>query len=608
MFKKLLLVIISILLIIPIFYIALCIHFDLNILKSLYLLNDLYYQSFVYKSKLKGEVYISLVYGFIPLWISLLNLLQKKIKETYGYAKFATRKTILKMGLNFSTGFCLGIYGNNKFFVDDRLSIFIIAAPGTGKTTSIIIPNLLSLKTSVIVLDIKGELEKMTSRYRKEVLNNKIFVFNPFGNNNTFYFNPFDSSIISNFHFDETLALVKEVANVLFEVEKGQDPHWINNAKKLFIFYAIYDIQKNGETNLFEIMRYPNKDELELLSEEYLQMKEEIEKLEEVQVDVIQLFFKQASDDLSLDSIVRDMAREFERANRKEFKSFVTTFGGKMEVFQDRRIAKIVQGMSFKYSDLRKENISLYICVKEKHTDVLSPLIRMMIELIGKNLLDEENNKDDERITWFLEEFTRFKKLDFLVIFPTLARSYNMPCVFVTQTEAQVEKEYSLVDLRIIAGACYYKVMFTINDTKTAESMAKEIGTLTRNKVSETSQDNRLIDSKSKSLEKYFLLTEQDLMNIPKDEVIISVFGFKANPIKAKINYYFKDRKLKNIIKKYERKDTTIEVSFFKKIFKNLFSKKTETEKNQIFSDKFDSVKSLDLTINRESGINKIKF
>ncbi len=567
MIKRLLLILISIIFILPIFYIALCITFDLHILKSFSIIYDLYNQAFIYKRKIKIEVYIALAYGFLPFLTVIVYSFNSKVKQSYGYASFATKKIILAMGLNFKSGFCLGLYKNKKFYVEDRLSIFIVAAPGTGKTTGLIVPNLLSIRTSVIVLDIKAELEKMTSRYRKEVLKNKIFIFNPLGDNNNFHFNPFARKVIKKMDFDEKLALVKEVASVLFEIEKGKESHWIGNAKKLFIFYAIYDIQKNGETNLYEIMRYPNRNESELLNDEYAQMKAELEDIEEVEIDIIKLFFKQVSNDVEIDLMVQDMARFFERSNKKEFNSFVTTFDEKMEVFQDRRVEKIIKKMSFDYQDLRKENISLYICVKEKHTDILSPLIRMIIELIGKNLLDKENDNKKEKITWFLEEFTRFKKLDFLVTFPTLARSYNMPCVYVTQTEAQVEKEYSLVDLRIISGACYYKVMFSINDPKTAKTMSEEIGSYTRRKISETSQDNRLIDSKSKSLEKYALLTEQDLMNIPSEEVIISVFKHKAHPIKAKVNYFFKDRKMRNIIKKYSEdgKKQKNWLSFFKR-------------------------------------------
>ena len=59
----------------------------------------------------------------------------------------------------------------------------------------------------------------------------------------------------------------------------------------------------------------------------------------------------------------------------------------------------------------------------------------------------------------------------------------------------------------------------------------------------------KVFGSKNKTLEKYSLLTPQDLQNIPKDELIITVFGNKAKPIKCKANYWFKNRKFRQIIK-----------------------------------------------------------
>jgi type IV secretion system protein VirD4 len=123
------------------------------------------------------------------------------------------------------------------------------------------------------------------------------------------------------------------------------------------------------------------------------------------------------------------------------------------------------------------------------------------------------------------------------------------------QTSAQVQKYYSLEDLKIISGACAYNIIFTINDTDFAKMISESIGNFTRDKKSETSQAVKIFGSKNKSDEGYALLTTQDLMNIPNDEVIISVFGHKATPIKGKINYYFKNRLFKKIVKKYSKKE-----------------------------------------------------
>jgi type IV secretion system protein VirD4 len=548
-------IILSILLIVPIFYVALCILFDLPITSSFNVLNELYTQSYILERALKVQVYIAAAYSILPLLFTIMTIIAKWKKSIYGYAAFATFETIKKMELNFKKGFTLCLFKGKPIKSDDTRSTLVIAAPGTGKTSSIVVPNLLSIPTSALILDIKGGIEKLTSRYRKEVFKNEIFIFNPFGKDNNFHFNPFAKDILKYLDFDERMSLIKQTANVLFKKEKGSDSHWVESARTLFIFFAIYDIEKNGETNLFKLMRFPKMSREELLDDEVILQAQELEETEEITLDDMKLFFTQVSSDMELDELVRDMARANDRTNQKEYRSIVTTYARKLEVFTDYRVKDLVESMSFEYEDLRKKNITLYIKVNEKDIDTLSPLIGVILETIGKELLTYTNNNKDERIDFYLDEFVRFGQIPFLLELPTISREYNMPGTYLVQTSAQVQKYYSLEDLKIISGACAYNVIFTLNDNDYAKMISESIGNLTRDKASTTSQFSKAFGSTNKSDEGYALLTPQDLMNIPKNEVIISVFGHKATPIKGKINYYFKNRSLKKIIKKYSKKE-----------------------------------------------------
>lgn len=58
-----------------------------------------------------------------------------------------------------------------------------VAPPGTGKTSGLIVPNLLKVPNSSFVLDIKPELEEPTSTCRRELLGNEVLIFNPFAIN-----------------------------------------------------------------------------------------------------------------------------------------------------------------------------------------------------------------------------------------------------------------------------------------------------------------------------------------------------------------------------------------------------------------------------------------
>ncbi len=127
------------------------------------------------------------------------------------------------------------------------------------------LPNLLTLPNSCIITDIKGELRDKTAGYRQKFLNNRILIFNPYGDDNTCYFNPFDKRIVKPMNFDQRLRLVQENANNVFiSEEKGED-HWVSKAKDLFSFYALYDVCSKDETNFFDVAMGPNRDYVNLI-------------------------------------------------------------------------------------------------------------------------------------------------------------------------------------------------------------------------------------------------------------------------------------------------------------------------------------------------------
>ena len=113
---------------------------------------------------LKLKAYIAMFCGMLPfiictIWFFMPTQLPA---EQYGNARFATNEDFETMGINHDTGLILGTLiekGKYKFIRATKpLSTLIVAPPGRGKTSGIIIPNLLAVPNSSIVYDIKGEL------------------------------------------------------------------------------------------------------------------------------------------------------------------------------------------------------------------------------------------------------------------------------------------------------------------------------------------------------------------------------------------------------------------------------------------------------------------
>ncbi len=508
------------------------------------------------------------------------------------------------MTLNFKQGVVVGKYealGKSKpVYYDSPLSTLIIAPPGSGKTAAVAIPNLLTLKNSVVVLDIKGELCDLTAKYRQKKFKNKIFVFNPLGDDNTLKFNPFDKKIVSQLDFNRKRRLVDEVGNTIFTEENdNKDPHWTQQARNLFIFYALYDLCVYGGSNFFEIASCPIKNYVPLIhpkSRQYAELFEvkrdeqgnaikdangayiqeldnNNEPIQNSEVNAEVLWYRQVAEQVyldvedsrnydgtvhrlerdtegniiikegMLDPIIRNDANRWANANDREFASIKSVYSRFMQVFTSYQVKEATSSMSFAYEDLRRENISLYIKIAQTDINTLAPLIRILLESMAKNLLLRESQKFEERVYFILDEFVRFGKLPFLLEMPALSRSYGVVILFITQSNALIEKYYGKDDAKIVNGTVAYKIVFKMDDLEYAKQLSEEIGKMTRKTRSHSTEKGQLVFGGTSSIgkEAWDLLSPQDIMNIDSDEVIILVSGHKAKPLKLKANYYFKD-------------------------------------------------------------------
>ncbi|QQW81937.1 type IV secretory system conjugative DNA transfer family protein [Helicobacter pylori] len=552
---------------------------------------------------LKFEVYITMIMSLMPLVAAIYMSIQKTKETSHGYARWANVKDIEcfkvfskegfckvvhRLGVQFDKGFILGKFGFPKLrdvCYDKPLGAMIVAPPGAGKTACVALPNLLTLPNSCIITDIKGELRDKTAGYRQKFLNNRILIFNPYGDDNTCYFNPFDKRIVKPMNFDQRLRLVQENANNVFiSEEKGED-HWVSKAKDLFSFYALHDVCSKDETNFFDVAMGPNRDYVNLIdkrSRYYKQLYQHDKKTGEIildpqtnepilipNVNARKLWYLQVSEQKyadpkdprnfdpnepepaprsegALDEIVRNDARAWANSAEEEFASIISTFNRFVSVFKSNQVRIATSKMSFDYEELRTDNISLYIVIAQKDINTLAPLVRVILESIAKNLLANESSKKEERIYMILDEFVRFGKLPFLLEMPALCRSYNVVPLFITQDYAMIRKYYSDDDLKILKGVVHYNIVFKMNSAEDAEIVSKEVGEFTRQSKNYSTEKGQLVfgGSSSYSHEGRNLLTAQDIMNIESDEVIVIVTGAKATPLKLKANYWFKDKKL----------------------------------------------------------------
>ncbi len=513
---------------------------------------------------LKLKAYVAVFALILPFIVCLIWFFmpQMNLKENYGNARFAKEKDFEEMNICNDRGLILGCNIKKRIIRRDEikyirakmpLSALVVAPPGTGKTSGIILPNLFTVPNSTLALDIKGELYEKSAGYRKKYFNNEILLFEPFSDNNTLFFNPFDNSIVKDMNFIQMMKLADQIAGTIFVAEKGKEgDHWVTSAKTLFTFFALYNMQKHKHTSLGDLTQAPKKDYFNELNEEFgkeclIEDEDTGEVSRDYNVDTFKVFLKQVANDENLDEIVRNQARAYQTAAEQEFASIKSTYDTYMKVFTNPQVANATSKMNFRFEDLREKRITMYVVIQTEDMDILAPLVRIFIESLFKKLMSgQENSNPDKFIYCLLDEFVRFGKMPFLLESPALCRSYGLIPVFVTQSYEQIRKYYGEDDLGIIRANAGYQTIFRMNTEKDAKEISDLIGDFTREKTSSSKGTFDFFKSNNTvSKEGYKLITSQYIKNQSSEDILILVTGFLSRPIKAKVPYWFKNPKLK---------------------------------------------------------------
>jgi len=456
-------------------------------------------------------------------------------KQKYGYAKFASRANLKNFGLEFETGIILGKAFGKFIKLNKSLSVLVLAPPGTGKTAGVVIPTLLTLENSVLVHDPKGELYDLTAETRKGL--SKVFLFDPLVKDSA-KFNPFAKEILPK-EADDLRGYILNLANLLFKPPREGDKYFVDAAKSAFLFFAEWLIWKKGFTSLPEIRE---------------KLLEDADIATTIRVMI-------ATTDLPRAIMQDGNGVLISEDSEKQWAGVVGTLKEGLEIFADPRIKKVISSeCEFTGETLRKESCSVYLKVRDKDSKRLEPLISMLFEAIGTQLISQIPKKEEQKVTFILDEFVRLGRMELIRDLPAISRGYSVNSLFVAQDYEQIAVKYGREAVAIFESNCAYKVIFQQNNFYTADKISKTIGNkTTKRKSFNKSASHKGLEANenigrsiSEAEEGLALVTAQDILNMPEGKCLILAQGNLSRPIKANAALYFKDSGLKKLLVKNE--------------------------------------------------------
>ncbi len=216
-------------------------------------------------------------------------------------------------------------------------------------------------------------------------------------------------------------------------------------------------------------------------------------------------------------------------------------------LYRDPVVAEVTCRCDWRIADLiaDPQPATLYLVVPPSDISRTKPLIRLVLNQIGRRLTEDLHAKDRRhRILMMLDEFPALGRLDFFESALAFMAGYGIKSFLIAQSLNQIEKAYGANNS--ILDNCHVRVSFATNDERTAKRVSDALGTATEMRAMKNYAGHRLnpwlghlMVSRQETARP--LLTPGEVMQLPPTDEIVMVAG--TPPIRAKKARYYEDHR-----------------------------------------------------------------
>ena len=455
---------------------------------------------------------------------SILRARQSRSVTTYGYARWATLREVILGGLTARSGVILGRFGPYYLRHDGPEHVMAFAPTRSGKGVGLVVPTLLSWPGSAVIHDIKGENWQLTAGWRSRF--SHCLVFNPTDARSAAY-NP----LLEVRRGTHEVRDVQNVADILVDPEGALERrnHWEKTSHSLLVgailhvLYAEPDKTLRGVANFMSDPAHPFERTLwTMMTTAHLGDRAH--------------------------PVVASSAREVLNKSENERSGVLSTAMSFLGLYRDPTVAEVTSRCDWRIEDLvhATHPVSLYLVVPASDISRTKPLIRLLLNQIGRRLTETVELKDGlpdrHRLLLMLDEFPALGRLDFFESALAFMAGYGLRAFLIAQSLNQIEKAYG--PNNAILDNCHVRVAFATNDERTAKRISDALGTATELRAQRNYAGHRLspwlghlMVSRQESARA--LLTPGEVMQLPATDEIVMVSG--QPPVRARKLRYFDD-------------------------------------------------------------------
>jgi type IV secretion system protein VirD4 len=466
--------------------------------------------------------------GFIAIAVaigmSVWRAREAKNIATYGSARWANPQEIKAAGLLSPDGVVLGKLDRDYIRHDGPEHVLCFAPTRSGKGVGLVVPTLLTWPGSVVVHDIKGENWQLTAGFRSK--HGRVLLFDPTNVKSAAY-NP----LLEVRRGEWEVRDVQNVADVLVDPEGSLEKrnHWEKTSHSLLVGAILHVLYAEKDKTLAGVAGF--------LSDP----KRPIETTLAAMMTTPHLREKGPH------PVIASTARELLNKSDNERSGVLSTAMSFLGLYRDPVVAEVTSRCDWRIADLIEDDrpATLYLVVPPSDISRTKPLIRLVLNQIGRRLTEDLHTKERRhRVLMMLDEFPALGRLDFFESALAFMAGYGLKAFLIAQSLNQIEKAYGANNS--ILDNCHVRVSFATNDERTAKRVSDALGTATEMKAMKNYAGHRLspwlghlMVSRSETARQ--LLTPGEIMQLPPDDEIVMLAA--TPPVRAKKARYYEDRR-----------------------------------------------------------------
>ncbi|KXV23375.1 conjugal transfer protein TraG [Gluconobacter japonicus] len=456
--------------------------------------------------------------------LSIWRARARRRVETYGSARWAILRDIRAAGLLGEDGVVLGKYRCDYLRHAGPEHVLCFAPTRSGKGVGLVIPTLLTWPGSAIIHDIKGENWELTAGFRATF--GRVLLFDPTNPASAAY-NPLLEVRPGAYEVRD----VQNIADILVDPDGALDRrnHWEKTSHSLLVGAILHVLYAEADKTLAGVANFLSDPK------------------RSIEATLSAMMRTRHLGEQGVHPVVASTARELLNKSDNERSGVLSTAMSFLGLYRDPVVAMVTRRCDWRIEDLvsSAQPVSLYFVVPPSDISRTKPLIRLMLNQIGRRLTEDlEAAATRRNLLLMLDEFPAFGRLDFFESALAFMAGYRIRAFLIAQSLNQIEKAYGANNS--ILDNCHVRVSFATNDERTAKRVSDALGTATEQRDSTNYAGHRLspwlghlMVSRQETARP--LLTVGEVQQLPDHEELVMLSG--CPPIRALKVRYYQDRR-----------------------------------------------------------------